>query len=81
MLETVICGETEIPTDRFVSEVEQLEQYNPESHSTGMGVQFQLLSQVTPDPDEVFCITARSNPNKNRSDKFLPRMCLMCVFN
>ena len=73
MLEAVICGETEVPANQYASEVKNLKRYNHRTNSTGMEMQYQLLSQVTPNPDEVFCIAARAHANKNRSDRFLPR--------
>ena len=73
VLEAVICGETEVPANQYASEVKNLKRYNHRTNSTGMEMQYQLLSQVTPNPDQVFCIAARAHANKNRSDRFLPR--------
>ena len=42
-------------------------------HQTGLESQFNLLSQITPDPDDIHCNTAEVNSAKNRSNKYLPR--------
>ena len=73
VLEAVICGETEIPTDKYQSVVQKLRSIDPQRHCSGLESQFNLLSQVTPDPDDVYCSTAKSHSNKNRSNKYLPR--------
>ena len=73
VLEAVICGETEIPTDKYQSVIQKLKQIDPKRHHTGFESQFHLLSQVTPDPDNVYCNTAKMHQNKNRSNKYLPR--------
>ena len=48
--------------------------FDHEKQCTGLECQFNLLSQVTPDPDNVYCSTAKNNKKKNRSVKYLPRM-------
>ena len=55
--------------------LQKLKHRNPQTRQTGLESQFYLLSQVTPDPDDVdlYCNTARAHQNKNRFDKFLPR--------
>ena len=72
VLEAVICGETEIPTDEYQSVVQKLRSVD-QTHCTGLESQFNLLSQVTPDPDDVYCNTAKMHQKKNRSNKYLPR--------
>ena len=54
--------------------LQKLKHKNPQTRQTGFESQFYLLSQVTPDPDDLdlHCNTARGHQNKNRSDKFLP---------
>ena len=56
VLESVICGETEIPSDKFQSIVESIMKDGDKFKS-----QFHLLSQVTPDPNDVDCTTAKGN--------------------
>ena len=59
--------------NKYQSVVQKLKRRNSKTRQTGFESQFYLLSQVTPDPDDVFCNTARGHQNKNRSNKFLPR--------
>ena len=73
VLERIICGETEIPTDKYQSELQKLKEHDPRTHQTGLESQFNLLFQLTPNPDDVHCNTAEVNSDKNRSDKYLPR--------
>jgi protein tyrosine phosphatase len=64
VLESVICGETEIPSDKFQS----ITMKDGDKFKS----QFHLLSQVTPDPNDVDCTTAKGNSRENRSNKYLP---------
>jgi hypothetical protein len=73
VLESVTCGETEIPADKYELIVRRLKEIDPTSNTTGLETQFHLLHQVTPNPSDVYCSTAKCNSSKNRSDKFLPR--------
>ena len=68
----MIYGETEIPTDEYQSELQKLKEYDPRTHQTGLESQFNLLYQVTPNPDDVYCTTARTHNDKNRSNEYLP---------
>ena len=72
VLETVICGETEIPTDKYQTKLQELKKIDSSTGCSGLQSHFDLLSQVTPDPDDVFTDTAKAYPTKNRSSKFLP---------
>ena len=72
VLEAIICGETEIPTDKYQMKVIELKEMIPSCQKTGLKSQFDILSQVTPDPDNVFCDTAKAHSDKNRSNKYLP---------
>uniref|UniRef100_A0A1X7TQU1 protein-tyrosine-phosphatase n=1 Tax=Amphimedon queenslandica TaxID=400682 RepID=A0A1X7TQU1_AMPQE len=65
VLEAIICGETEIPTENYMSTVQKLKE-------TGIKAQFGLLHQVTPDPNDVHCNSAKAHATKNRSNKYLP---------
>ena len=71
VLEVLTCGNTEITSNTFISEVKELKQ-SVETSETGLQTQFRILSQVTPGPDDVIKETAESHPDKNRSDKYLP---------
>ena len=81
MLEAVICGETEIPARNFMSELKKLKKYNSETHRTGLEAQFRLLFQLTPDPNEVLCNTAKAHTDKNRSNDFLPSKSCIFILN
>ena len=52
-----------------------------DSHTseTGLQTQYSILSQVTPDPDDVINETAQSHTDKNRSDKYLPGKVLLNI--
>ena len=73
VLEAIICGETEIPTENYMSTVQKLKAINPRTRSTGLAAQFGLLHQVTPDPNDVHCNSAKAHASKNRSNEYLPR--------
>ena len=68
----IICGETEIPTDKYQSELQKLKEHDPRTHQKGLESQCNLLYQVTPNPDDVYCSTARTHSDKNRSNEYLP---------
>ena len=72
-LEALVCKETEILADKFPMALSQLKQQDASSGLTGMETQYQLLSEVTPNPDDVVKNSAESNSHKNRSKHFLPR--------
>ena len=57
----------------FISELEDLKgSVDPQTGKTRLQTQFQILSQVTPTPEDIIKDTAESHPDKNRSDKYLP---------
>ena len=72
VLEAVICGNTEIPTNKYHLVLQKFKETDPKTNQTGFESQFNLLYQVTPNPNDVFCATAKNHQNKNRSDKYLP---------
>ena len=72
LLEAIICGETEIPTDKYQTKVMELKEMIPSCQKSGLKSQFDILSQVTPDPDKVYCDAATAHSDKNRSNKYLP---------
>ncbi|XP_041379313.1 receptor-type tyrosine-protein phosphatase S-like [Gigantopelta aegis] len=43
VLERVICGETEIPTDKYQSELQKLKEHDPRTHQTGLESQVNLF--------------------------------------
>ena len=76
VLEAVICGETEVSTENYASDIKKLKTINPKIQCTGMESQFGLLQQVSPDPNDVHCNSAKAHADKNRSNKYLPRKTL-----
>ena len=73
VLEVVICGDTEITTEKYKMKLMEMKKVNPNNQKTNLQSQFDILSQVTPDPDHVLCDTAKTHSDKNRSNKYLPR--------
>ena len=71
--EAIICGETEIPTDKYQTKLQELKEIDSSTGCSGLQSQFDILSQVTPDPDNAFCDTAKAHSDKNRTKKYLPR--------
>ena len=76
ILEAVICGETEISSDRYSEDVHKLKERDYKSGKSGFECQFELLSKLSPNPDDINQDTAQSHMKKNRSQKYLP-----CKFN
>ena len=77
LLEAIICGETEIPIGNYTLAVQALKKNNPRTNCTQMEVQYNLLYQLTPNPNDVDCNSATAHTNKNRSNKYLPRESLI----
>ena len=73
LLEAIICGETEMSTENFTSNIQKLKRINPKTRCTIMESQFDLLHQVTPDPNDVHCNSAKAHADKNRSKRYPPR--------
>ena len=73
LLEEIICGKTEIPIENYTLRVEKLKNNNPMTNCTELEAQYSLLYQLTPDPNDVDCKSARAHFNKNRSNDYLPR--------
>ena len=73
VLETIVCGETEIHVEikSLASEIEKLNQNEP-GKPYSFETQFSLLSKVTPNPDDVVSIIASQHDDKNRSGNYLP---------
>ena len=71
VLESIMCGETEIPIESLASEIEKLNR-NESGKPCGFGTQFSLLSKVTPNPDDVVSSIASEHSDKNRSSNYLP---------
>ena len=72
ILEILICGDTSMSCSQFKSELSQLMQDDGSGH-TRLQTQYELLSHVTPDVNDVIQDAAMSHHNKNRSDQYLPR--------
>ena len=73
VFDAITCGDTEITTDKYQSVLKTLKAVNTETGSSGLESQFTLLSQVTVNPNDVLCDTAKSHYDKNRSKDYLPR--------
>ena len=72
VLEAVICGETKMATDNYEVKLQKLKEVDPVTGCSGLKSQFDLFFQVTPDPDDVLCDTARMHAEKNRFNNYLP---------
>ena len=72
VLEAVICGETNITTNKYEMKLQKLKEVDPVTGCSGLKSQFNLFYQVTPDPDDVLCDTAKTHIKKNRSNNYLP---------
>ena len=72
VLEALICGATDVRAENFKKEYSKLIQRNHHTGVTNMATQFNLLSQVTPDPDSVSRNSALAYADRNRSDQYLP---------
>ena len=77
LFEEIICGETEIPIENYTVEIQTLRKNNPNTNCTGIEAQYNLLYELTPDPNDVECNSASAHSNKNRSNKYLPRESLI----
>jgi len=73
VLESLICGDTQIPASGLIGAIEKLKQKDSETGRTGFETQFHVLSLVTPKPTEVIRTSALRFPDVNRSTDFLPR--------
>ena len=81
VLEAIICGETGITTNKYEMKLQKLKEVDPVTGSSGLKSQFDLFFQVTPDPDDVLCDTAKTHPDKNRSNNYLPGEKMTMIFN
>ena len=73
VLEIITCGDTEITSNTFASQLVELKQpVDPQTGETRLQTQFAILSKVTPSPDDVIKEMAESHSDKNRSDEYLP---------
>ena len=68
-----MCGDTEISTDTYSIELQKLKDtVDPGTGMTGLATQFNTLSQITPNPNQIIKDCAESNLDKNRSKTYLP---------
>ena len=72
VLEAVICGETDITTSKYEMKLQKLKEVDPVTGCSCLKSQFDLFFQITPDPDDVLCDTAKTHIEKNRSINYLP---------
>ena len=81
VLEAVICGDTEITTDKYEMKLMEMKKVNPGEPKSVLQSQFDLLHQVTPHPDDVLCDSAKRYAKRNRSNNYLPREYIMQEFH
>ena len=79
VLEAVMCGATKISTQLFKNEYSKLVRFDPNTGVSGMATQFELLYQVTPNPNDVIRISALLHSSKNRDNQYLPSKPLCCL--
>ena len=72
ILESVTCGDTQISAGDLRRQIQKMSGPAPGQSSTGFQYQFQILEQVTPNPNEVNCNTAKKHRGQNRGDQYLP---------
>ena len=75
ILESVTCGDTQISAGDLRKQIQKLSQVAQGKNCTGFQYQFQILEQVTPNPDQISCSTAQKHPTKNRGVMYLPGEC------
>ena len=81
VLEAIICGDTEITTNKYEMKLMEMKKVNPGEPKSVLQSQFDLLYQVTPDPDDVLCDSAKRYAERNRSNNYLPREYIMSIYN
>ena len=79
VLEAVICGDTEITTNKYEMKLMEMKKVNPGESKSVLQSQFDLLYQVTPNPDNALCDSAKRYAERNRSNNYLPREYIMQI--
>ena len=80
ILESVTCGDTQISAGDLRKQIQRMSQVVQDKSCTGFQFQFQVLEQVTPNPDQISCSTAQKHPTKNRGIMYLPGECFFFSF-
>ena len=72
ILESVTCGDTQISAADLRRQIQKMSSVAPGKTITEFQYQFQILEQVSPNPNEVNCSSALRHKNLNRGIQYLP---------
>ncbi|XP_064386146.1 uncharacterized protein LOC135334769 isoform X3 [Halichondria panicea] len=72
ILESVTCGDTQISAGDLRRQIQKMSSVAPGKTVSGFQYQFQILEQVSPNPNEVNCSGALRHKNLNRGIQYLP---------
>ncbi|XP_064386419.1 uncharacterized protein LOC135334961 isoform X2 [Halichondria panicea] len=72
ILESVTCGDTQISAADLRRQIQKMSSVAPGKAITDFQYQFQILEQVSPNPNEVNCSSALRHKNLNRGIQYLP---------
>ncbi len=72
ILESVTCGDTQISAGDLRRQIQKMSAVAPGKTTSGFQYQFQILEQVSPNPDEVNCTAALKHKDLNRGTQYLP---------
>ncbi|XP_064386420.1 receptor-type tyrosine-protein phosphatase kappa-like [Halichondria panicea] len=72
ILESVTCGDTQISAADLHRQIQKMSSVAPGKTITEFQYQFQILEQVSPNPNEVNCSSALRHKNLNRGIQYLP---------
>ena len=77
ILESVTCGDTQISAGDLRRQIQKMSSVAPGKTVSGFQYQFQILEQVSPNPNEVNCSGALRHKNLNRGIQYLPSKYLL----
>ncbi len=72
VLESVTCGDTQISAGDLRRQIQKMSLVAPGKTTSEFQYQFQILEQVSPNPNEVNCSSALRHKNLNRGIQYLP---------
>ncbi|XP_064386414.1 uncharacterized protein LOC135334960 isoform X1 [Halichondria panicea] len=72
ILESVTCGDTQICAGDLRRQIQKMSSVAPGKTTSEFQYQFQILEQVSPNPNEVNCSSAFRHKNLNRGIQYLP---------
>ncbi|XP_064386430.1 receptor-type tyrosine-protein phosphatase alpha-like isoform X2 [Halichondria panicea] len=72
ILESVTCGDTQICAGDLRRQIQKMSLVAPGKTTSEFQYQFQILEQVSPNPNEVNCSSALRHNNLNRGIQYLP---------